>query len=81
MVCFAAGKKKVAESEPTDLQPGWNLLSLTIADHRRSFLVYGGETLKGKGYADKGYEKKGDDKKAADGKAIDKKGNEKKLKK
>lgn len=63
LVCFAAGKKKVAESEPTDLQPGWNLLSLTIADHRRSFLVYGGQTLKGKGYADKGYDKKGDDKK------------------
>lgn len=55
LVCYAAGKQKVAESDPTDLQPGWNLLSLTIADHRRSFLVYGGKSPS----SDKAYDKKG----------------------
>lgn len=54
LVCFAAGKKQVAESEPTDLNPGWNLMTLTIDDHPRSFLIYGGKPLK----SDQGYRKK-----------------------
>lgn len=44
MVCFAAGKKQVAETEPADLHPGWNLLSVAIQGNRRSFLVFGGKT-------------------------------------
>jgi hypothetical protein len=53
LVCFGEGKQKLAEAQPTDLQPGWNLLSLSIAGRHRSFLVYGGATAKGKGYGQK----------------------------
>jgi hypothetical protein len=52
--CFAAGKQMVAEAEPTALRPGWNLVSLTVADARRSFLVYGGKPpASTKGYGKK----------------------------
>jgi hypothetical protein len=54
-VCFGPGKKVVAEAEPTDLRPGWNLLSLTVDENRRSFLVYGGKAAA----TNKGYGKKG----------------------
>jgi hypothetical protein len=51
LICFGAGKKRVAETEPVDLRPGWNLLTLTIKGHRRSFLVHGGKALSsGKAY-------------------------------
>lgn len=51
LACFAPDKKLVAESAPTDLRTGWNLLTLTIADQPRSFIVYGGAIPKDrKGY-------------------------------
>lgn len=53
LVCLAAGKKKVAETEPTDLRPGWNLLTVPIEGKRRSFLIFGGK----KPSADKAYSK------------------------
>ncbi len=54
LVCYGTGKKKVAESSPTDLHKGWNLLTLTVEDNRRSFLVHGGELAQpGKKYENK----------------------------
>jgi hypothetical protein len=51
LVCYGTDKKKVAESSPTDLRKGWNLLTLMVEGSRRSFLVYGGETVQpGKKY-------------------------------
>lgn len=46
LVCFAADKQQVAESESMNLQAGWNLITLTIDSHPRSFLVHGGKTAK-----------------------------------
>lgn len=53
LICFAADKKQVAASEPLSLQSGWNLITLTIDSHPRSFLVHGGKISKaGKSYRD-----------------------------
>jgi hypothetical protein len=40
-------KKVVVESKSTDLKAGWNLLTVSAGDSRRSFLVYGGEKSSG----------------------------------
>jgi hypothetical protein len=53
LVCTGPDKKLVAESPPTDLRMGWNLITLPIQEHRRSFLVYGGAASE----PDKRYEK------------------------
>lgn len=42
LVCTGPDKKPVAESPPTDLRQGWNLITIPIEDQRRSFLVFGG---------------------------------------
>jgi hypothetical protein len=50
LVCFGTHKKKVAETPPTDLHKGWNLLTVMVEGNRRSFLVYGGAARPGKSY-------------------------------
>jgi hypothetical protein len=41
LVCFGDDKRKIAEAPATDLRNGWNLITLTVDEHRRSFLVLG----------------------------------------
>jgi len=43
LVCTGVEKKPVAEGLPTDLRKGWNLITLTVEDNRRSFLIFGGD--------------------------------------
>jgi hypothetical protein len=53
LACTGPDKKLVAESPPTDLRQGWNLITIPIEDHLRSFLVFGGTIAA----PDKKYEK------------------------
>jgi hypothetical protein len=44
LTCTGRDKQVVARSEPVDLRPGWNLISLPLEGVRRSFLVFAGDT-------------------------------------
>lgn len=47
LVAVGTDKKKVAEAPPMDLKKGWNLITLTVGEDRRSFLVFGGDASTG----------------------------------